>query len=50
MEMYQDGVEVLIILGHCEADDENRNVEELPYCPRFNETCSGDCPYYSEEN
>lgn len=49
MDMYRDGIPVFVILGHCEADDEKRNVEELPYCPRFNDTCSGDCYYYKEE-
>ena len=50
MEMYRDGVEVLILpdSAMCMADDELRNPQEITICPLGNFECSGDCEYYAE--
>lgn len=48
MEMYQDGVEVFCIMGFCDKDEEKRNIAELGECPMGEESCNGDCPWYTE--
>lgn len=48
MEMYQDGVEVLCIVGFCDKDEEKRGIADLDECPMGEESCSGDCLWYKE--
>lgn len=49
MEMYVDGVQVFVILGHCEADEEKRNIDDLLECPcGHGDICDPDCCYYCE--
>lgn len=33
----------------CLADENHRSPLDLEECPRGNETCTGDCYYYSED-
>lgn len=50
MEMYCNDIPVFVILGYCEADEDKRKIEDLEYCPLFNDFCNGDCPCYKEES
>lgn len=49
MEMCRDGIECFVILGFCKADSEWKSIFELEQCPLGNDSCSGDCVYYSED-
>lgn len=50
MNMYQDGVEVMILpdSAKCLADEEERSPLDIYECPCGNETCTGYCEYYDE--
>ncbi len=50
MEMYRDGVEVLVFpeTAKCLADDEFRNPQDIERCHLGNYECDGDCDYYTE--
>lgn len=51
LEIYQDGVEVLVLpdSAKCMADESNRNPLDLDECPMGYDECLGDCEYYEEE-
>ena len=49
MEIVQDGVEVIVAIGYCKADEEKRNPEDIEDCPIGCAVCSGDCFYYAED-
>lgn len=50
MEMYQNGVEVIVLpdTAKCCADGEERNPLDIHICPIGNTECHGDCEYYTE--
>lgn len=52
MNMMQDGVDVYCLPegACCNADKERRSPLDLEECPQMEEVCTGDCPYYSEDN
>ena len=52
MIVMQNGVEAYLLVdgAHCEADDYKRDPKDIEKCPMGYDTCTGDCPYYSEEN
>ena len=51
MEMYQDGVRVMILPDGaiCKIDEEKRSPLDIDVCPLGHEFCIEGCPEYEEE-
>ena len=47
-----DGVEAYVLVNgaNCETDVNKSNSMDIEKCPLNYDTCTSDCPYYSEEN
>lgn len=50
MEMYQDGVRVMVLPdgAQCKRDENNSSPLDLDVCPIGKEFCDGNCFYYEE--
>lgn len=50
MEMFQDGVEVMILpeTAKCKADEKQRSPLDVDICPYGHDICTGDCIEYEE--
>lgn len=52
MEMYQDGVEVLVLPDSAKCiflDEDKRNPLDIEVCTMGYEECTGECEYYTED-
>jgi len=50
MEMYQDGVRVMILPETAKCDRAGISPLDVRECPIGKEYCCGDCEFYTEEN